>query len=256
MLPHLQAVLSPLESNSAKLAEEPLLRLREMVARDHETAEAREAIRLLDQLRALLRERETYRARFEDGARRSDDESVGNRIAHDWLARVSELAPSYQRAYADLFAHEEESRRYGGPAARVRESYAEMARIDPFTKPRFEEHSDYGSVAHRETGHADPYRNPLEQNRNPLDKHRNLQSDYHNPLEQNSGHPVVENANGREPFSEGSHQTSLTKPEHVTTALDAHYTNPFAHPLSKPPPPAAHPPTVVHVNPPPVVHTN
>jgi hypothetical protein len=261
LLPHLQAAFSPLEGGSVQLTEEPLLRLREFFVRDRQSAEAMEAIRILDQIRRMIREREIFRLRIVESARRFEGEYVRIRIAEEWLARARELAPPYQRSYAGLFAREEEFRRRGGQAVRLHESYAEAARRDPLMRPRFEEHLINGSIAHRETGHAEANRNPIEPNRNPLQAARGAVAEYHSPLESSAGHSAMGSVNGHEAYVGGPIQGPIaTRPvweEHrggVASAPTTHYTNPFAQPLSRPPSAVAHPAAPVAKPAAPVVH--
>jgi len=237
LLPHLQTAFSPLEPNRGTLSEEPLLRLREILERDHERAEAREAILLLDQIRAILREREGYRARFD--AENFSSDFFRDRIARDWLARADALAPWYERAYADLFAHEEKSRQDVARFSHGSEPIVGAARNESATKPKFDGPPVSGAVALGRTEHSYQYQNPLEQNRNPLDH-------YQNPLEANGGHPVGQNYGTH---FEGSRKTGTANPLEVhpttgttVTGAQNHPVTTY-HPVVKPPPPVVAPVT-------------
>jgi hypothetical protein len=109
VLPHLQTAFSALDPNQGRLAEEQLVNLRQLFARENGNTGVSEAARLVEQLFPVLAEREQYRAKLNTGASDTSNDYFNSQTERAWLVRANVLAPPLQREYADLVAVQERS---------------------------------------------------------------------------------------------------------------------------------------------------
>jgi hypothetical protein len=230
MLPHLQAAFAPLDPYQGKLSEQPLVQLRQLVARDDDKPGAREAARLIDELLPILAERETYRAKLNNGASDTSNAFFNERISKNWLIRANVLAPTLQRDYANLVTLRER----GGKVVQIPAGYepyfdgsrtiAARSPLDEHARPAtlgFGSLNQSGATTYTyvnpqqqviqqqvpsQTVVVDPlhpdirvtephrlgegYRSPFDDHRSPIGEHR-APEEHHGPFEPNQPRPVV-----------------------------------------------------------------
>jgi hypothetical protein len=235
--PHVQAAFAPLEAGRGKLSEEPLQQLHEWFLREREREEARQAIAILDRLLVVMREREHFRDRMDNGAGTFSDEFFKERTRQEWLARSRELAPLFDREWVAFAAM----------GARFRERFVihhhdreffEAIRREEF-RPRYGEHPGTGFVFARNEWERhypiEDRRNPLVEHHTPLDRpfeHHNPLEEHHNPLDRGAYHNPLETNARPEIGHAPEHHTPLERPVEYHNPLEgggrpAEYHNPL-----------------------------